>query len=159
MKKILAISVVSLLASSGVVMAKGSHTMAGCGLGYVLFGAKDNSQGLQIIAATTNGTFGNQTFGITSGTLGCTQSGMIAKNKEAEVYAEVNLRQLHRDIAVGSGETLSGFSRIIGVKDAQRSNFNQLMKSSFPTLSASTSSVDFLAQVDKIVASHPELLS
>ena len=158
MKKLFAVSAVCLLMSSGMAMA-GSHTMAGCGLGYVLFGSKDNSQVMQILAATTNGTSGNQTFGITSGTLGCTENGHVALNKQAEVYTEVNLRQLYHDIALGNGETLSGFSRIIGVKDAQRDSFNRLMKGNFSALTASSSSLDFLARIDQIVASHPELLS
>ena len=158
MKKLLIVGVTCLMMSS-MVMAKGSHTMAGCGLGYVLFASKDNTQVIQIIAATTNGTSGNQTFGITSGTLGCTESGMVAKNKQAEVFAEINLRQLYHDIAVGQGETLQAFSQIIGVKDAQRDGFCQLMKSNVSTLTASSSSLDFLAQLDKIVSSQPELLS
>ncbi len=158
MKKLLAVGVTCLMMSS-VVMARNSHPMAGCGLGYTLFASKDNSQVIQIIAATTNGTSGNQTFGITSGTLGCTEGGTIAKNKEAEVYAEINLRQLHHDIAVGQGETLQAFSQIIGVSAAQSDSFASLMKSNFTTLSATSSSIDFLTQVDKIVASHPELLS
>ncbi len=158
MKKLLAVGVTCLMMSS-VVIAKGSHTMAGCGLGYTLFASKDNTQVIQIIAATTNGTSGNQTFGITSGTLGCTENGMIAKNKTAEVYAEVNLRQLYHDIAAGQGETLQAFSQIIGVKAAQRDSFCQIMKSNFSALSANSSSLDFLAQVDKIVSSRPELLS
>lgn len=158
MKKLLAVGVTCLMMSS-VVVAKGNHTMSGCGLGYVLFASKDNSRPAQIFAATTNGTSGNQTFGITSGTLGCTENGAIAKNKEAEVFAEINLRQLHQDIAMGQGETLQAFSQIIGVNAAQSATFCSLMKSNFSTLSATSSSLDFIAQVGKIVASHPELLS
>lgn len=41
----------------------------GCGLGYILFKDPKNPGILiQVFAATTNGTFGNQTFGISSGT-------------------------------------------------------------------------------------------
>ncbi|RYZ63378.1 MAG: DUF3015 domain-containing protein, partial [Proteobacteria bacterium] len=39
---------------------------AGCGLGNMILG-KEN----QVFAATTNGTLGNQSFGITFGTLNC----------------------------------------------------------------------------------------
>ena len=42
---------------------------AGCGLGSLIFDA--DSGWTQIFAATTNGTSGNQTFGITSGTSNC----------------------------------------------------------------------------------------
>src|SRR5262245_22752963 len=62
---------------------------AGCGLGSVFFGSKPGF--IQVLAATTNGTSGNQTFGITSGTSNCdTGSGgsasakvFIAANREA----------------------------------------------------------------------------
>jgi len=44
--------------------AHAQYGMAGCGLGAMLFG-HENSTGKQVLAATTNGTFGTQTFGIT----------------------------------------------------------------------------------------------
>ena len=45
-------------------------TGSGCGLGATVF---EGQSGLfpNVLAATTNGTFGNQTFGLTSGTSGC----------------------------------------------------------------------------------------
>ncbi|MFN7453535.1 MAG: DUF3015 family protein, partial [Pseudobdellovibrionaceae bacterium] len=62
MKKLV---VTSMILLSSVAMAK-SYGDAGCGLGSVIFG---NEKGFsQIFAATTNGTVGNQTFGISSGT-------------------------------------------------------------------------------------------
>ena len=45
----------------------GKYGTAGCGLGSMAFG--DQPGGIQILAATTNGILGNQTFGITFGTL------------------------------------------------------------------------------------------
>ncbi len=60
---------------------------------------------------------------------------------------------------MGQGETLQAFSQIIGINAAHSATFSNLMKSNFSTLSATSSSLDFIAQVDKIVASHPELLS
>ena len=50
----------------------GGQNMAGCGLGSMLFKDNNNTKGVQSTAATTNGIFDNQLFGITSGTLGCT---------------------------------------------------------------------------------------
>ena len=76
--------------------ASGNHPMAGCGLGYLLFSNKDNSKVTQILGGTTNGTFGSQTFGITSGTSGCTEDGAVKFAKEAEVFAEVNHEALKR---------------------------------------------------------------
>ena len=162
MKKLLAVIISSLTLGSTAVFAKGNLPMAGCGLGYVLLGQQQpNDKVMQILAATTNGTFGNQTFGITSGTLGCTQSGLIAKNATAEVYADVNLHQLTHDIAVGKGEVINTFGKLIGVKDASRAAFCQLLKSNFVALfpSANTSSVEFLSHLDSLMSSHSEMLS
>jgi hypothetical protein len=86
---------------------------AGCGLGSVLFGAKPGF--IQVLAATTNGTFGNQTFGITSGTLNCgpsAPSGTIA-------YVEANRQQLAKEIARGSGETIDGLATVAGCGDSR----------------------------------------
>lgn len=54
-----------------------SDTGPGCGWGEIWWaqdaGAK--TKGVQILMATSNGLFGNQTFGISSGTLGCANDG------------------------------------------------------------------------------------
>jgi len=52
-----------------VLAGHGGYGSAGCGLGSVII--KPSEHFTQIFAATTNGLFGNQTFGITSGTSNC----------------------------------------------------------------------------------------
>ena len=161
MKKLFAVMLMTSMIAPAA-FAKGNLPMAGCGLGYILFGKNaTNDKVLQVLAATTNGTFGNQTFGITSGTLGCTESGMVAKNKEAEMYAEINLRQLSYEIAVGRGEHLAAFSKVLGVKEANQPAFFSLMKSNYSSLfpTANASSTDFLSRLDHTLSAHPELLS
>ena len=51
----------------------------GCGLGKLAWSDYDHpkSIGPQVMMATTNGSFGSQTFGISSGTSGCTNDGTI----------------------------------------------------------------------------------
>ncbi|MGH8759512.1 MAG: DUF3015 family protein, partial [Burkholderiales bacterium] len=53
-----------------------ADNIGSCGWGAKLF---DGEKGTapQVLAVTTNGTFGNQTFGISSGTSGCTQDGTV----------------------------------------------------------------------------------
>ena len=76
MKRIVTLAAVVALVAPSLALAKGgNHPMAGCGLGYVLFGHNDNSPIMQVLAATTNGISGNQTFGMTTGTSGCTDDG------------------------------------------------------------------------------------
>jgi len=106
------LSVVGLfLAIPGLALAKG-YGMAGCGLGSMVFG--DQPGIVQALAATTNGLFATQTFGITTGTSNCTAGGAVAKAKERQAFVEVNYNQLSRDTARGSGEYLAAFSTLLG---------------------------------------------
>jgi hypothetical protein len=87
--------------------------MAGCGLGSIVFG---NQPGLiQILAATTNGTFANQTFGITSGTSNCAEGGVsLSSAADQEAFVKVNYASLTRDAATGKGEYLQAMATLLG---------------------------------------------
>ena len=98
MKKLLALSLAIGMVPS-LTFARGNHPMAGCGLGYLLLSNKDNEKVTQVVGATTNGTFGSQTFGISSGTSGCTEDGAVKMARATEVFAEVNLDSLRQEMA------------------------------------------------------------
>ena len=162
MKKRLMLAMATTMAvAPGLVFAKGNHTMAGCGLGYVLFGNQDNSKIMQIFAATTNGTSGNQTFGITSGTSGCTEDGAVKFVKAAELYAEVNLDSLRREMATGQGEFVTGFASVLGASTANRPALVELFKKNYVTLfpSSQTTSTEMLSTLSQVLAGHSDLLS
>src|SRR5262245_43016331 len=77
----------------------------GCGWGTQAFkGSKGKTS--KILAATTNGLFGNQTFGISSNTAGCTGEGTIASGQQLNMFAGANIDKLQRDMALGRGESL-----------------------------------------------------
>jgi len=57
----------------------------GCGLGYMVFKGKDGLLS-QTCAATTNGTFGNQTFGISTGTLECDRPSNFTANEKLNKF-------------------------------------------------------------------------
>ncbi len=98
--------------------AKGGRTTygsAGCGVGSLIFG--DQPGMVQILAATTNGTLGNQTFGITTGTLNCGDSAIGTKG--AKLFIEANKEALAKDVSRGSGETITTLSHLAGCKDAK----------------------------------------
>jgi hypothetical protein len=160
MKKLLAISFVAALLPS-MVIARGNHPMAGCGLGYMLLSNKDNSKVSQILGATTNGTSGNQTFGITSGTSGCTEDGAVKFAKEAEVFAEINLDSLRREMADGQGEFVTAFASLLGSSSAKVPQLVQFFHNEYTTLfpSAATSSAELMQTLQDKLAQHPELLS
>lgn len=91
------------------------YGVAGCGLGSMVFG---DQQGFnQVWAATLNGTSGNQTFGISTGTLNCDQqSGAHRHTAMAFIFA--NREALEKDISRGNGETLVGLSTVLGCSNA-----------------------------------------
>jgi hypothetical protein len=93
------------------------YGMAGCGLGSLLFGPNDTPMA-QILAATTNATFGSQTFGITSGTSNCVSNGVVRAEREQEAFAEVNFTDLKRNMATGGGEFLTAFATLLGCDQA-----------------------------------------
>lgn len=97
--------------SNGPTAGAGAkYGTAGCGLGSIVFGAKPGI--VQIFAATTNGTSGNQTFGITSGTSNCVDA--EGGSNSAKAFVETNREALAKDIARGSGETISSLSSLAG---------------------------------------------
>lgn len=83
---------------------------AGCGLGSLIF--EPNSGFTQVLAATTNGSFGTQTFGISSGTSNC--DGTAGGAASAKAFVETNRVALAKDIARGSGETIDALSKLAG---------------------------------------------
>jgi hypothetical protein len=105
---------VSAFAQNGL-QGTGKYGMAGCGLGSMAFG--ENTKLNQVLAATTNGTFGTQTFGITSGTSNCTSGGVAKIEKETEMFVEVNYDVLQKEISQGKGETLNSFASLMGCTD------------------------------------------
>jgi hypothetical protein len=104
---------------AGMLLATGSawaapYGSAGCGLGSVLFGSQPGF--IQVVAATTNGIFGNQTFGITTGTLNC---GSAATPAGAKIFIDANREAVAKDMARGSGETIATLTSLAGCRDAR----------------------------------------
>lgn len=87
------------------------YGMAGCGLGSLAFG--DDPGMVQVLAATTNGTFNSQTFGITTGTSNCVDNAPSA-SIDQKAFIHVNYASLQREAAVGRGEYLAAFATILG---------------------------------------------
>jgi hypothetical protein len=118
MKKQLALTMAAgLVLIAGQAQAK-HYGAAGCGLGSQLF--KNNDKTSQVLGGTTNGTSGNQTFGITSGTSNCTDDGTHTAQGQVPLFIETNQVALANDIARGSGETLASLSQILGCDDVKR---------------------------------------
>ena len=102
----------------------------GCGLGSIVF---EGQNGLvsQTFAATSNGTSGNQTFGITSGTSNCEQYTSFTYNKKLNTFVADNMDNLARDIARGQGEYLNTLAVLMEVPDTQKGVFRSHMQAHF----------------------------
>ena len=159
MRKLLALSLAATLVPS-LVLARGNHPMAGCGLGYLLMSNKDNDKVTQVLGATTNGTFGTQTFGISSGTSGCTEDGAVKMARATEVFADVNLASLRQEMSAGQGEYVNTFASLLGATEATRPQMVRFFQTEYQNLfpTASTSTEDMLKTLSEKLASHPELL-
>jgi hypothetical protein len=130
----------------------------GCGLGTQVFkGSRGKAP--KILAATTNGFFGNQTFGISSETLGCTGAGVIASKERLNMYAGANIDTLQRDIALGRGESLSTLAHLMGIQDADKPAFYALAKSHFTDIfpNADVTAGQMLTSLSQLMASDPTL--
>lgn len=131
MKKIL-VSVVAVLALSTAGVAS-VNNQTGCGLGAVII-KDDSSAVLLALQATTNGIFANQTFGITSGTLGCKKTKLVM-NERAEEFVASNMDQLASEIAKGHGESVDTLAELLNVENkaefasALQANYNKIYAS------------------------------
>jgi hypothetical protein len=140
-----ALAVATLLAatpafaqSGGGLKGTGAYGAAGCGLGSLVFGNQPGA--VQILAATTNGTFGSQTFGITTGTSNC-GGGLMAMGTKN--FVEANREVLAKDISRGQGEAIGALTVINACQDsakvgaALQKNFSAI----FPTENATSDEV------------------
>ena len=151
---VLAISagLIGVTAAVPVAHADGYGT-AGCGLGSILFGDKPGI--IQVLAATTNGTFGTQTFGITTGTSNCEDTAASAQNTKA--FVQANREAVAKDIARGSGETITSLTTLAGCADptAVGATLQKNFKSIFPNEQVSDVAVS--DSVVNTLQSHGEL--
>lgn len=125
MKKIIAgvaLSVASSMAFAG--------TDAGCGAGTMIFKGQ-SGVAPHVLAATTNGTFGNQTFGMTTGTLGCDTSKPI---QSMALFMDNNIDKIARDVSRGEGENLDALAVILGIESKDRAHFASLLQQNFATI-------------------------
>ena len=129
-----------------------------CGWGSKLM---DGQGGIapQVLAVTTNGTSGNQTFGITTGTSGCTQDGVIRSNWRTAMFIGSNMDKLAKDISAGRGETLETLAQLIGVGAAQEEEFFQTARANFDNIfpRVDVSSQEVISSLREVLRSHPDL--
>ena len=126
---------------------------AGCGLGTMLF---DGERGVapQILAVTTNGTSGNQTFGISSGTLGCTQDGVVRPPTDVRVLFMSSLDNLAADVARGEGETLRSLAALMAIEKSDQPRFFGALQDNFVRIfpSENVSADEVITSIDAVMS-------
>lgn len=151
MKKI--ITVLSLVVALPTAAFAGQDNVGGCGVGSMVFKGQ-SGVAPQVLAVTTNGTSGNQTFGISTGTLGCTQDGTVHSSMKTALFIETNKQQLARDMSAGSGETLASLSHLIGIEGKDQEAFNRVTKDNMARIFSSDS-----VATEQVVVSLREVLA
>jgi hypothetical protein len=135
MKRLLAVvAIVGVLGFT--VRAEVPKDNVGIGVGTMIF---EGQEGLvsQVCAATTNACFGNQTFAISTGTLGAEQPKTLVRSETLKLFVAANMDNLAQDIAVGRGESLDTVAELLDVPAVNRADFCQRAHARFRTIYAS----------------------
>lgn len=116
MKKLVLSTLVLGVIGATSLVASG-NTQTGCGLGNQII-KHPNSAVLYAIQATLNSTFGAQTFGITSGTVGCKKVKFMM-NERAQEFVASNMDSLAKEMAKGQGESIETLAELLEIKNKQ----------------------------------------
>lgn len=118
--KVVSLSALMLTAVS--TYADTPKKSAGCGWGNMLFEGQ-KGLGPYVFASTTNGTLGNATFGMTSGTNGCDTSKPMGYGGHSLLAMNGMLDGIAEDMARGKGEYLDSYSALLGVDQKDQAYF------------------------------------
>jgi hypothetical protein len=125
----------------GSVLAANPDNGPGCGLGKLAWSDYKHQKNIapQVMMATTNGTFGSQTFGISFGTSGCTNDGQV--------------------MARGQGEHLASLATMMGVPVEHQPAFFSLAQDRYRTLMEREeySPLAVMKAIQETVVGHPLL--
>jgi len=155
MKKLIAIAALSLLPLTNAM----ADSDIGCGLGSMVM-AGQQGKVFKVLGATTNGTSGNQTFGITFGTLGCDNGdGTVTSTAKVSLFIDGNMDNLARDMSQGEGETLSTLAAVWGVAAEDQAVFNELAQANFSNVftSENVTSQAVLENLNALLAENAQL--
>jgi hypothetical protein len=145
----------------GIAMAANPDTGPGCGLGKLAWGDYKGQKEIapQVMMATTNGTFGSNTFGISTGTSGCTNDGKIMGDSKMIMFAELNFYNLSQEMAQGRGEHLASLATLMGIPAEHHASFFAMTQERYTSLvkAGEASSVAMVKALNEAVAGHPVL--
>jgi DUF3015 family protein len=159
MKKLAVCALAFGLVASGSAFAQTSTNNVGCGLGSMVW---EGSKGVfpQAFAATTNGTFGTQTFGISSETSGCSPNGRVdIPDKRTVEFIGPNLNRLAQDMSRGNGETLASLAEVMQIAPDDRATFYTVTQQNFERIMPSENATtgDVVTQLYAVMNADPVL--
>lgn len=129
MKKLLIASTL-LISTSALADAPGGQT---CGWGNMLFAGQSGTPS-HVLAVTTNGSTGNNTFGMSFGTNGCSTKGTLTYGGKEMIDVSMIMDEFSEDVARGDGEALTAVAVSLGVSEADRDLFKSTLHNNFNTL-------------------------
>lgn len=127
-KKTLAGAILLTASSASFAVAPGGP---GCGWGNMLMEG-NSGHAFHFLATTTNGTSGNATFGMTSGTNGCSVDGSLTYGGKSLIASIMS--ELSEDVAQGQGEAVNAVAVSMGVEKTDRDHFAKVMHDNFSQL-------------------------
>ncbi len=153
MKKI--ITGLVLLSASSVAMAEAPGG-PNCGWGNMLFEGQ-TGLGAHFIASITNGTSGNNTFGMTTGTNGCSTSGTLTYGGKSMVSSIMG--EFSEDVARGQGDALDTVAVVYGVEKQDRATFAKVMHENFAVIfpNEDVTADDMMASIEAVMKADATL--
>jgi len=158
MRKLIVAGLVAGLMVAGAASVSMADNDIGCGWGTMVFEGK-SGMGPKVLGATTNGFFGNQTFGITFGTAGCSSEGVITADARIRMFASSNLDRLAMEMAEGQGKALDALAHLMNIQLYDRPAFFSLTKTHFAELFPSdhVTAGAMLTSLNTLMAADPRL--
>lgn len=155
MKKLMLAIALSGAASTTFAAAAGGE---GCGWGNMLFDGQSGTAS-HVLALTTNGTSGNNTFGVTFGTNGCSASGTISYGGKEMINVSAVMDEFSEDVARGDGEVVTALAVSLGIAPEDRAAFKATLHNNFDTLfpSENVTTEDVLAAMWSVMQQDPQL--
>jgi len=155
MKKFFAVIALSAISSSAFAEAAGGN---GCGWGQMLFDGQSGA-GSHVLGLTTNASSFNNTFGVTTGTNGCSASGTITYGGKSMVAVGNHMDEFSEDVARGDGEILTAVAVTLGVAPEDRAYFKETMHVNFAVLfpSEDVTQEEVLASMWQVIGADDRL--
>ncbi len=144
MKKILLLSATFSMLALGSLKADNP----GCGLGSMVFSGEKGVM-YDVMAVTTNSSSGNQTFGMSTGTMGCKRNAVIQKRQFA-YFINNNYEQFAMDSSAGNNsEVMKTAATILNVDSVKLAS---VVKANFAAIfTDGAESIEVASRIEKLI--------